>query len=81
MGVGCLKMAVYILNPKIQNLYIRNIPQTLTLCTKHAFQSRGFKDNVFQIPVQQSLDIKGDNVNPIQIPPSCGQNWEDNSGI
>lgn len=41
MGGGhCLKMEMYILSPKMQNLLIRNIPQKLIVCTKHAFQSR-----------------------------------------
>lgn len=75
IGVGCcLKMAVYILNPKTQNLHIRNISQTLMLCTKHDFQSGGFKENIFRIPIQQSLEIQGSNTEPIQIPSSCCQN-------
>lgn len=44
VGVGhCLKMAVYVLSSKRQNLHIRNTPQILTLCTKQVFSLRDLK--------------------------------------
>lgn len=48
---------------------------------KTFFQSRGSKENIFQIPVQLSSETDACNINPIQIPSSCCQNWEDNTDI